>query len=81
MDFASETFAVNEPVNAGNISVSVADGIYTVQGDLTSTNGKTIKVNYVGELESAGAASLLSRTAKGRPAKRLFSSALNFAKR
>lgn len=81
MDFASETFAVNEPVNAGNISVSVADGIYTVQGDLTSTNGKTIKVNYVGELESADAASLLSRTAKGRPAKRLFSSALNFAKR
>ena len=80
MDYVTEEFTANEPVNAGEISVSVADGVYTIKGDLTSTNGKTIKVDYTGELQFAGAMPL-SRTSKSHSVKHIFSSALKYAKR
>ena len=81
MDYATEEFTANEPVNAGEISVSVADGVYTIKGDLTSTNGKTIKVDFTGELEVADSGMPLSRTSKSHSVKHLFSTALKYAKR
>lgn len=61
----TEEFYVTEPVNGGEVSVAVADGVYTIKGNLTTESGKIIAVDFVGELDGSADLSLLhTRKAK-----------------
>lgn len=82
MDYSTGLYTVTEPINDGVFSVSVAEGIYTITGELKSLNGKTIKVEYTGELDNANELSVLSRKSEVRPTvKHFFSTAVKVAKR
>lgn len=78
MDYATETFTVQECIVDGPISISIADGQYVIKGLLKSQSGKFVGVDFKGELIVEDVRSAATRSAY-IPAKaaRAFSSVLN----